>query len=125
MLVQFTVILLILCTTNLTFLSSRLAPKHCLFGPQVGPYVHCIRPPTGLSLETRTDIIIIIIIIIIKTLFTEGTGIYNNVSIKIKNIHACMYQPTEHSSSAVGPSYINIKKHTLIYIYLNNIMISR
>ena len=46
-------------------------------------------------------------------------------SIKIKNIHACMYQPTEHSSSAVGPSYINIKKHTLIYIYLNNIMISR
>ena len=46
-------------------------------------------------------------------------------SIKIKNIHACMYQPTEHISFAVGPSYINIKKHTLIYIYLNNIMISR
>ena len=46
-------------------------------------------------------------------------------SIKIKTIHACMYQPTEHSSSAVGHSYINIKKHTLIYIYLNNIMISR
>ena len=43
MLVQFTVILLILCTTNLTFLSLRLAPKHCLFGPQVGPYVHSTR----------------------------------------------------------------------------------
>ena len=36
-------------------------------------------------------------------------------SIKNKNIHTCMYQPTEHSSSAVGPSYINIKKHTSIY----------
>ena len=35
-------------------------------------------------------------------------------SIKIKNIHACMYQPTEHSSSAVGPSYINIKN---IHLY--------
>ena len=45
MLVQFTVILLILCTTNLPFLSLglRLAHKHCLFGPQVGPYVHSPR----------------------------------------------------------------------------------
>ena len=49
-------------------------------------------------------------------------------SMKIKNIHTCMYQPTEHSSSAVGPSYMNIKKTYIdISIYLtclNNIIIS-
>ena len=56
-------------------------------------------------------------LIIIKPFFYRGYRYIQQrtKSIKIKNIHTCMYQPTEHSSSAVGPSYINIKKHTSIY----------
>ena len=47
----------------------------------------------------------VIIIIIIKSLFIEGTGISKHKCVKSR-LKTYMHQPTEHSSSAVGPSQI-------------------
>ena len=57
------------------------------------------------SWRTHINYIIIIIIIIIKSLFIGGTGISKHKCVKSR-LKTYMQQPTEHSSSAVGPSQI-------------------